>query len=69
MIFSDELIRYVLAGHWNRRPAVSIAASVRARFDANAQTEHIKYVIGKYTLRHHGEVVERRDWPCDQKPI
>lgn len=61
---SDDTIQYILAAHWEKRPAVSIAALVRAKFKTSATADSINTIISKYSLRHGGKPVKRKDWPC-----
>ena len=64
MTNSQEIVQYVLGAHWEKRSAVSIAASVRFKFKVDASPESIKAIIAKWTLKHHGTPVLRKDWPC-----
>lgn len=64
MSFNDEQIQYILGAHWSKRIPVSIAASVRSKWSNNATTQDIKDCITKYSLRHHGKPVLRKNWPC-----
>ena len=62
----DTLIQYVLSAHWSRRIPESIARSVRFKFKVDATADSIRAIIAKYTLRHGGKPVLRKNWPCSK---
>lgn len=61
---SDELIQYILGSHWEGRRATRIAAAVRLKFHRPMSAGRVVACIEKYSLRHHGKPVERKNWPC-----
>ena len=64
----NSLVQYIIGAHWEKRIPVSIARSVRAKFNVDMSTDEIKDTIAKYTLRHHGQPVLRKNWPVP-KPV
>jgi len=64
MNFSEDQIQYIVGAHWSKRPAVSIAASVRARWNNKMTTEDVKECIDRWSLKHGGKPVCRKNWPC-----
>lgn len=61
---TDEIIRFILSRHWSKHSAPRIAASIKKKFKVAMTARQVNNAIKKYTLRHHGEPVERKDWPC-----
>ena len=66
---SNELIQYILGAHWEKRIPESIARSVRFKFKVDMTAGEIRDVISKYTLRHHGMPVLRKNWPVPKAEI
>jgi len=66
MRYSKELIKAVCAKKWEGVDNRKIARWANKKFYAgrNMLNENsVESITSKYTLRHHGEPVARKDWP------
>ena len=59
-----EVIQFILSYHWQGYRPAAVADHVRHRFHIRCTAEGVLRVIGRWTLRHHGKPVLRRNWPC-----